>query len=517
MDSVAAPGRYEEMGLRTRLLSNDHGRSLENHRSKMDQRPCLTWMLLVVGGLLLVFGGCRTAHDIRDPEYAAVLRSMQSMRPDPQAVAATVPPVVVELAGPHAVEEYVGFALSQHPEIHSARKIVEAKAHRVPQAASLKDPMVGTTYYPEEVQTAAGPQQLSLNASQQFHWFGKLGQRAAVAEASVDVARARLAAKELEVIGQVKGAYYELYFLQRAIAISERDRQLLVDFARIARIKYETATVSQQDLLRAQVEVSVLDNELIRLRQQRQSAQARLARLLHISPDTQVAAVERLNVEQVPQDLDWLYARAIAARPELHAQIAAVFRDRENVELARLNYYPDASLGATWIATGDGGLSPVSNGRDAVLVGVNFNVPIYRKRLDARVREAEAQAVASARQYDSLRDRTAEEVKDLFARASSQRDLLQLFAREILPKAEQTLQVSVRAYEVDTVDFLTLIDNWRQLLRFQISYHRLEAELRQTLAQLERTIGGPLAALPPPDNAEVISPVVPLAPERAAQ
>ena len=134
------------------------------------------------------------------------------------------------------------------------------------------------------------------------------------------MARAQLAAKELEVIEQVKKAYFELYFLQLAITISERNRELLVDFARIAESKYRTGTASQQDLLRAQVEVSVLDNELIRFRQQRQSAQAQLARLLHVSPDTAVAALDQLPQEQAPRDLELLYGRAIAARPELHAQ-----------------------------------------------------------------------------------------------------------------------------------------------------------------------------------------------------
>jgi len=474
---------------------------------------------LIAIAVLLATTGCRASREVRDPEYAAVARAMQATAPGPAGVAASLPPVVMELAGPHPVEQYVAFALNQHPEIQAARKVVEAKANRVPQAASLNDPTLGTNFYPEEVQTAAGPQQFALNASQHVPWIGKLGQRATVAEADVNVARAQLAAKELEVIEQVKRAYYELYFVQRAITISERDRELLVDFARIAESKYRTAQASQQDLLRAQVEVSVLDNELIRFRQQLQSAQARLARLLHVSPETPVAALEQLRPEQVPRDLDWLYGRAVAARPELHAQLAAVLRDRESVDLARLDYFPDATFGSTWIATGDGGLSPVANGRDAFLIGVNVNVPIYRKRLDAAVREAEAQVVASARQYDSLRDRTTEEVKDQFVQATSQRELLELFAQEILPKAEQTLQVSVRSYEVGSVDFLTLVDNWRQLLRFQIAYHRLEAQLRQTLASLERTIGGPLALAPMGDGAllqpvpaELVPPALPKPP-----
>ncbi len=467
-------------------------------------------LTLIVLTSLMITAGCRSSRRIHDSEYAIVQQAMRATVPGPTAVDATLPPVVPELGGPHHVEQYVTFALSQHPEIQAARKLVEVKANRVPQAASLSDPTVGSTVYAEEVQTAAGPQQYSLNASQKLPWFGKLDQRAAIAEADVNVARAQLAAKEIEVVEQVKRAYFELYFVQRAITITERDRVLLVDFAKIADSKYRTGTSSQQDLLRAQVEVSVLDNELIRFRQQRVSAQAQLARLLHISPETPVAALEQLRAEQVPRDLDWLYRRAVEARPELHAQLAAVLRDRETVDLARLDYYPDATFGGTWISTGNGGLSGVSNGRDAFLLGVNINVPIYRKRLDAAVREAEAQVVSSARQYDSLRDRTTEEVKDLFIQATSQRDLLQLFEQEILPKAEQTLQVSVRSYEVGTIDFLTLVDNWSQLLKFQIAYHRLEAQLRQTLASLERTIGGPLALAPAGD---LVAPPQPVPPE----
>ena len=94
--------------------------------------------------------------------------------------------------------------------------------------------------------------------------------------------------------------------------------------------------------------------------------------------------------------------------------------------------------------------------------------------------------MATAREYDALRDATLEQVADLFAKARSQQDLLVLFREDILPKARLTLNVSSRAYNVGQVDFLQLIDNWRQLLRYEISYRRLEASQRQTLAELER-------------------------------
>ena len=201
-------------------------------------------------------------------------------------------------------------------------------------------------------------------------------------------------------------------------------------------------------------------------------------------------ALRELPDEQAPQDLDWLQRQALSARPELHAQLAAIQRDRQSVELARLNYMPDVSLGATWIDIASAGISPVANGQDAFLINFGMNLPVYRKRLDSTVRSAEARVVSTSRKYDSLRDVTLEQVTDLFAKAKSQSDLLQLFDQDILPKARQTLEVSSRAYNVGEVDFLTLIDNWRQVLRYEVSYHRLEASLRQTLAELERVVGG---------------------------
>lgn len=452
--------------------------------------------LVLLAGVGLV-AGCRSAEQIRDAEYAQVTRAVQQSWSAPAPVDAATAPVLPELAGPHRVEEYIQFALTQNPDIQAARKRMEALAHQVPVAGSLDDPMLNVTAQPQQVQTAAGQQEAIVAASQKVPWLGKLGTRAGVAESQVNVARAQLAAVELATIAKVKRAYYELYFIQQTIAVTEAEQKLLVDIRAIADSLYKTKQTNQQDVLRADVEVANIESELIRLRQQLASGQARLARLLHISPQTGVLAVENLPAEQAPRDLDALQRLAIAARPELHAQLAAIERDRRAVELARLQYKPDVTVGFSWIDVSRAGISPVANGQDALLLTAGMNLPVYRRRLDASLRSAEALAVSSARQYDALRDGTLEEVTDLFAQARSQQDLLTLFREDILPKARQTLAVSSRAYRVGEVDFLQLIDNWQELLRYEVSYRRLEASLRQTLAELERVVGGFAPAIPP--------------------
>lgn len=459
----------------------------------------IVWSVIAA---LVLTSGCRATRQVRDPEYAAVVNTAYQPISEPEFATAAVSPVAADLEGPQPLERYIEIALAQNPEIQAARKRMEAFAHQVPVAASLPDPMLNTTAFPEPVQTATGQQELILGVSQKFPWRQKLSLHASVAESQTNMARAQLATVELATIEKVKKAYYELYFIQQATRVTKAERDLLVQIRDAANARYRAALASQQDVLRAELELSQIENDLIRLRQQLDSGQAKLARQLHVAPQTKVRALDRLSVENVPQDLEWLESQAVAARPELHAQLAALQRDRQGAQLARLDYVPDLTLGMNWIDVADTGISPVTNGRDAFLVTAGVNLPIYRKRLDSNVRSAEAKAVATARDYDALRDATLEQVLDLFAQARSQQELMTLFEQDILPKARQTLEVSSRSYDVGEVDFQTLLDNFQQVLRYEVSYRRIEASLHQTLAELERVVGGysaePGEAIPVP-------------------
>ncbi len=466
-----------------------------------------TRLLLAALFSLCMLAGCRSAQTIYDAEYAQLSNEVAASWQFGGSTEAAINPVVQELTGPHPVETYIGYALAQNAEIQAARRRIDAMAQRVPQAASLDDPMLGVTgypFFPAVPQTASGRMTADLMVSQEIPWHGKLGQKAAAAEAEVDAARAQLLAKQLEVVEKVKRAYYELFYVQQVIRTTEQDRKLLDDVRKILQVRVTADEATQQDLLRIQVEIARVDGELHDLRQQVASAQARLASLLHISPATPIRALDELPDEQIPRDLEQLFQQSIAVRPELHAQLAELRRDREMVELARLQYFPDITVGAGWgDMTRSGALAPTSDGIDNVSLFASMNLPIYRKRLEAGVREAEAQAVTTARHYDAMRDQMLEEVRDLFAQAVSQDALLKLMRDDIVPKAHMTYELSLRTLAVGEVDWVQLIEDWRQLLQYQLAAHRLQAQLCQTLASLERAIGGQL------DRSETAEPIPP--------
>lgn len=443
----------------------------------------------------LALHGCQSdcARDVASLPMGQVPCISPDFAPAP-LLESGIPGVAQEIAGPHPVEYYVDFALNQNPQIQAARLRVAASAARVPQAASLKDPMVDATgwpFFPNTPQTASGRMTVDLMVSQEVPWKGKLPLRAGVAETEVQAAWAQLAAAELQVNEEVKLAYYELQYAQQALRVTQADQEILGNLILVANSLFERGQTSQQDVLRLQAEQDNVQGEIIRLQQMRASAQADLARVLHVSPETPLEAQEEPGQTNFAFDINQLYSHAISVRPELQALLAEVRGARGRIDLAQLDYYPDFTLKAGWgEMTTNRAIAPSADGIDNIAVGLSMNLPLYRNRLDAAVREAEANTAAAARDYAGMRDATQRDVKRLFTDVMAQQDLDVLFREAVIPKTEQALQVAISGYQVGEVEFADLIANWRELLRFHLSHLRVQSQLRQSIASLERVVGG---------------------------
>lgn len=173
-----------------------------------------------------------------------------------ETVASATLPAEADLSGAHPMAFYLQIALERNPEILAAQRAVTAQGYEIPQVTALENPMLTNTFWPiveHSPQTASGRMPYSLMATQQFPWLGKLRLRGEVAEQETKIAITELAQAQLEVIESVQLAYYEVYYYQKAIAITEENEKLLEDFIRFAEIRFRTGG-SQQDVLRAQLE-----------------------------------------------------------------------------------------------------------------------------------------------------------------------------------------------------------------------------------------------------------------------
>lgn len=404
-----------------------------------------------------------------------------------------------------SIEEYVQLGLDRNPRIQEAQHKIDAIRHRVPQALSLPDPMVNTNTYLAPVQTAAGEQAFSLGVSQKFTNAERRATKAAIVSDEVAAAEAELNQTQLEIAEDIRTACYQLLFIRKSIEITNEDRESLEQISEVILRQYEVKkSVTQQDVLNIQTEQSKIENQLTELRQKEKSFQSRLARLLHVTPQSDLEIVDQLETNNANLNVDELIAQALQTRPDLQAQLVNIRRDGKKVHLAKLEEKPDFTVGLNWIATSSDGISPVANGDDALLLGVGFNLPVYKSRIRAGICEAHSNRLASQSRLTSIQDQASEEVFELVAKLDSTRDTLALVQDDILPKAERTLEISIDEYATDSIDYVQLIANWRSVLRYRVTKANLQSQSSQLLASLARAVG----QLDPILNTSISTPTV---------
>ncbi|QDU57917.1 Outer membrane efflux protein [Aeoliella mucimassa] len=390
------------------------------------------------------------------------------------------------------VDYYVSLARSTHPRIQAARARVAAASQRVPQAESLEDPLLTNSFYPisdQALQTAAGRAGNTLSVSQKYPWPEKRWTKGEIASRETQIAASMLEKTELEIEESVKLAYYELWFVQRAISINEKNREIAVELITLAKARNQ-AGGSQQDVLRAELQVDNIDDQLIQLRQRKGLAQADLAALIQQPAAEGIVAVDQLDSSSTYDEVDALFAAAAECSPKLRELRWAVSRDREKQKLACLNTRPDFVLGAGWQSiTETDAVSPVANGRDNVNFMVGVTLPVWRDRIDASIREASAAVSASSREYDAARDDTYREIRRLTEQVYAASEQLRLYNERILPRARTALQLASADYRGRLVDFGEVTDDFSDVLMIELQVARAEATLAGAMAQLHRTVG----------------------------
>jgi len=465
------------------------------------------WPCTVPAALALWAGGC--ALPARRPAVPPVEMAMPlaAVPLRPAAAAADLAPAPPELAGPRPVDAYIRRALGENRMVQAARFNVLAMKARIPQVTALDDPVASNVIYPipsvAPQYSLMGYNPYNLTLAQQFPWFGTLRLRGEAAEFDVQVALAELAAAQLDAVANVKRAYFDLHYNERAEAILTDNRKLAADFVTIAKSRYAGGNSTRQDVLRAEVAVVDLDRELIRIRQGIAEARADLAQQLHVSPEAELRTLPGLPATPVPVEVDRLYRLAVATRPELKGRLAAIARDEKAVELARKRFYPNYTIGLSYMdmEKTNAQTPKTAGGFPNIGLFVGFNLPVYRSKYRAGVCEAQARAAADARLYDAERDSAGREVKNLLTQARAGQDVLGLIGGGILPRARQALEAATGDYKNGNVDYVTLITAWREVLQVELQVAQVEAELRKSLASLERAVGAQINAHPPAPEA----------------
>ncbi len=177
--------------------------------------------------------------------------------------------------------DLVDEALKNNPQIQAAYNNWQAAKEKIKQVSSLPDPKASYAYFGENVETKVGPQEAKYGLSQKVPFPGKLGLKAKAQSKHADMLKEKYEAAKCEVIKNIKFVYYDIFWVDKAIQITEEEKAILESLEKVAQRKYESDLTPQQDVIKAQVELSKLIDRLFLLRQNRKSLGAKMNSLLN--------------------------------------------------------------------------------------------------------------------------------------------------------------------------------------------------------------------------------------------
>jgi len=386
------------------------------------------------------------------------------------------------------VESLLAIALEGSPDLRMVRLEAEAARERIDPAGALPDPFLRIEL---ENITRNGTQEASLSPSrvgdakyllaQPLPFWGKRDLKRDIAEAEAEQAGSRATDTWAEVAGRIKSLYAQYWLTHRALQLARENIELTRQLEKIAQARYAGGLAAQQDAIRAQVERSTMDSELVGMeteyRQQAAFINAMLARNAG-APLAEPAALRPLPARLESSTLN---ERLLAKNPQLAIEAARVDGAGKTRDLAYRNRFPDFIVGVQPMQVGDR--------VDAWTLMLELNVPLQQGTRRSQERESERMLEAAAARKEALGHRLHGELSGAVANLEAARTTEQITRSRLLPQAELTFKAALAGYETGKVDFATLLDAQRQIRNARLALLRAQASQQQRLADIERLLG----------------------------
>lgn len=385
---------------------------------------------------------------------------------------------------------YLVDAARNNDDLYAAFYNWKAALQREASVSGLPDPRFSFAWFIQPVETRTGPQEFKYGLSQTLPWFGKLGLKGEQALRDADIKKARFDNLKLKIFTEVKKTYYDYAYLAQAIRITRENIGLMKYLESVARTRYSTGAGAYDGVIKTQVELGKLEERLSSLEERKGPTVAKLLAAMNSADDQKLPFPESIPVMEIGMSSDELKEEFKAGNPRLKELDHSVDREKISVELAKKDYYPDFTFGVEYIQTGDSRSPNVTNAdRDPIVTGMSVNLPIWMNKQDAQLSEAENKVKSASRKRAGLeRNLTADLELEIYKYQDAIRKV-SLYRDSLTPKAEQSLAVSIEAFQSGTATSGDLIDAERTLIEFQLAYYQALAEQAKRVATIEYLVG----------------------------
>jgi outer membrane protein, heavy metal efflux system len=407
--------------------------------------------------------------------FAALTLQAQEIPPD------VVDPVLDELLQ----------TAEKSPDLVAARAQAAAAAQQSTLAGALSDPVLALSYANDGWAPSLGQRDMSALQfmwSQAFPAPGKRKLRSARAESESQLEAARADATRRALRVAVKRAYALLRLSRGLLDLTRQQARLLAEVEGVVRARYAAGQGGQQDVLRAQIELTRVEPTLDAQQAETFQRLQELNRLVGRALDTPIETQAELELHSVGQDGDTWLARVRGQSPALAAAELQNVAGRADVDLARSEFKPDWALQAGYATRGR--LDPMWQ------AGVAINLPLRRGRLAAGVAAAEARVQAGNARRQALDADLELGVRTRLLQLQVAERSVRVYDKGLLPQGRLSVDAAIANYQGGKVPFITVLEALASLYGDDAARLRLLAAHAGLRASLEEAQLGPALESP---------------------
>tara|TARA_B100000315_G_scaffold259397_1_gene315280 strand:- start:9126 stop:10622 length:1497 start_codon:yes stop_codon:yes gene_type:complete len=393
------------------------------------------------------------------------------------------------LKEPSEIETLISLAFERSPELKAAKKEWESKIEAYSQVLQLEDILGQFSSFIKDIDTKSGPMLHKASIKKRFLYPGAITLKGNIVEREVKMAKEKYNIALRDTIADVKKTFYEWVFILEEIRITKENLTLLKELESVATIHFRTGKGGFNDVIKAQIKISKMNNGLKTLQEQEKVVIANISRLLDLPLNIDFGKPSETKKAFITLSVEALYKTALKNEQNLKLIQAKVEKSNLAIELAEEKYYTGLSLGFSYFENRKGNKVGVAKTEEAFNEKPNIKTDLWFGKDDAYIREARLKYQSLLKKHESHKNMIKYNISKYYFHLDKAKREILLYEDSLLALAQKELEVAIAEYQTGKADFLSLLHAQTTLLKFQLDRQRALKDYGQSLAMLEQVTG----------------------------
>lgn len=383
------------------------------------------------------------------------------------------------------LDRIIDLALERNPTIARAEGVIQQNEGGQVQAGAYPNPTISTQTARAALREPSSGTSLTeygVTLNQPVEWPGKRAARQHAADAGLAGATVGLDEAKLNLIAEVKAAFYALLLAERTVDLLQQNLEIVQEVARIVKARVRSGEGPQFEAVKADVEVLKAKQEITKAKND--------VRVKQVGLDTLTAGAlgSRYKVQgdfrslQTHLSPEYIASRDLTHHPILKRQEKLVEQAEFTVDKERQSRVPDVTL--------FGGYAR-DIGREAVVAGVSLPTPLWYRQ-QGHIAAALGTQRKEEAELIRIRNDLTREINQRAREAETAKEQILVYEEGLLKEAQEALRIARLSFQQGASSLLDVLDAQRVQRQIVVDYNQARFELSLALTRFERAVGGPL-------------------------